>query len=41
MTLPALASDPSLIERAADPGQFVVLACERAASPWLHAKQWK
>jgi len=29
-----IASDPSLIDRAADPGQFVVLACERAKS-WL------
>lgn len=29
-----LASDPSIIDRAADPGQFVVLACERAKS-WL------
>jgi hypothetical protein len=34
MTLPALASDPDLIQRAADPAQFVVLACERAKT-WL------
>jgi hypothetical protein len=31
--LAVLAQDPSALDRAADPGQFVVLACERA-------KQW-
>lgn len=33
MSLPALASNPTQIEQAADPAGFVVLACERA-------KQW-
>jgi hypothetical protein len=34
MSLPVLASDPSLIEQAADPASYVVLACERAKT-WL------
>src|SRR5215469_16743872 len=30
----ALAADPAVVERAADPGEFVLAACERAKS-WL------
>jgi hypothetical protein len=34
VSLPVLAADPSIIEQAADPAAFVVLACERAKE-WL------
>ena len=31
----ALAADPSVIERTADPGEFIIQACDRART-WLH-----